>query len=101
MKKETKMYSLEVVDKALQAVAKGFSLSHENFKESLEGLPEEIQLMVASSVLTGHMVINAQMKKVFSKASEVEKKLKELKNPTKEDAERLFREAFEKLADEK
>ena len=53
--------------------------------------------MVLASVLAGHVAIHAQMRKVFSKASEIEEKLKEMKNPTKEDAEKLFKEAFDKM----
>ena len=32
---------------------------------------------------------------MLSKASEIEKKLKEIKNPTNEDVDRFFKEAFE------
>lgn len=101
MEKETKMYSLEIVDKATSAVAKGFCLSHESFKKDLEDLPEEIQAMVVASVLAGHVSIHAKMKALFSKASEVEKKVKEMKNPTKEDVDRLFKEAFDKIGEGK
>lgn len=99
MEKGNKMYSSEVVDKATSAVAMGFSCDDRSFKESLKDLPEEVQAMVLASVLAGHVAIHAQMRKVFSKASEVEKKLKEMKNPTKEDAEKLFKEAFDKMAE--
>ena len=88
------MYSAEVVDKATSAVAMGFSCDDCSFKESIKELPEEVQAMVIASVLAGHVAIHAQMRKVLSKASEIEKKLK---NPTKEDADKLFREAFEKM----
>ena len=44
---------------------------------------------------------NEVFKPILSKASEIEKKLKEIKNPTKEDADKLFREAFEKMGEEK
>lgn len=91
------MYSFEVVDKATSAVAMGFSLDDRSFKESIKELPEEVQAMVIASVLAGHVAIHARMGKVLSKASEIEKKLKEMKNPTKEDADKLFREAFEKM----
>lgn len=99
MEKGNKMYSLEIVDKATSAVAKGFSLGHESFKEAVEELPEEIQAMVIASVLAGHVSIHAKMKALLSKASDVEKKIKEMKNPTKEDVDRLFKEAFEKMAE--
>lgn len=101
MEKETKMYSLEIVDKATSAVAKGFSLSHESFEKDLKDLPEEIQAMVVASVLAGHVAIHAQMKKIASKLPEIEKKMKEMKNPTKEDVDKLFKEAFDKMGEEK
>lgn len=91
------MYSAEVVDKATSAVAMGFSCDDRSFKESIKELPEEVQAMVVASVLAGHVAIHARMRKVLSTASEIEKKLKEMKNPTKEDADKLFREAFEKM----
>ena len=97
MEKGNKMYSAEVVDKATSAVAMGFSCDDRSFKESIKELPEEVQAMVIASVLAGHVAIHARMRKVLSKASEIEKKLKEMKNPTKEDADKLFREAFEKM----
>ena len=96
MEKGNKMYSAEVVDKAISAVAMGF-ICDRSFKESIKELPEEVQAMVIASVLAGHVAIHARMGKVLSKASEIEKKLKEMKNPTKEDADKLFREAFEKM----
>ena len=101
MEKENKMYSAEVVDKATSAVAMGFILSDSVFKERVKELPEEVQAMVVASVLAGHVAIHARMRKVLSKASEIEKKLKEMKNPTKEDADKLFKEAFEKMGKEK
>ena len=97
MEKENKMYSYEILDKATSAVAKGFILNDSVFKESVKELPEEVQSIVLASVLSGHIVIHARMRKILSKASEIEKKLKEMKNPTKEDADKLFREAFEKM----
>lgn len=99
MEKGNKMYSAEVVDKATSAVAMGFSCDDRSFKESIKELPEEVQVMVVASVLAGHVAIHARMRKVLSKASEIEKKLKEMKNPTKEDADKLFREAFEKMGE--
>lgn len=100
MEKGNKMYSSEIVDKATSAVAMGLSLNS-NLEEIIKELPEEVQAMVLASVLTGHMAIHAQMRRLFSKASEIEKKLKETKNPTKEDVDKLFREAFEKMDEEK
>lgn len=99
MEKNNKMYSFEIVDKATSAVAMGFSCNHDGFKESLKDLPEEVQAMVVASVLAGHMQINMQMKKIASKLPEIEKKMKEMKNPTKEDVDRLFKEAFDKMAE--
>ena len=101
MEKENKMYSYEILDKATSAVAKGFILNDSVFKESIKELPKEVQAMVIASVLAGHITIHGQMRKVLSKASEIEKKLKEMKNPTKEDADKLFKEAFEKMGKEK
>lgn len=99
MEKGNKMYSFEVVDKAVSTVAMGFSCDHDSFKKNLEELPEEIQAAVIASVLAGHATIHMQMKKMVSKLPEIEKKVKEMKNPTKEDVDRLFKEAFEKMAE--
>ena len=101
MAKENKMYTSEIVDKATSAVAMGFSCSEHSFKESIKELPEEVQAMVLASVLAGHAAIRVQMGKTLLKDSEIEKKLKEMKNPTKEDANKLFKEAFEKMGEEK
>ena len=101
MEKENKMYSYEILDKATSAVAKGFILNDSVFKKSVKELPEEVQSIVLASVLSGHIVLNMNMTKILSKASEIEKKLKEMKNPTKEDADKLFREAFEKMSEGK
>lgn len=100
MEKGDRMYSAEIVDKATSAVAMGFTCNTHSFKKSVEELPEEVQAMVLASVLAGHAVIRVQMGKTFLKASEIEKKLKEMKNPTKEDADKLFKEAFEKMGKE-
>ena len=101
MEKENKMYSYEILDKATSAVAKGFILNDSSFKESVKELPQEVQAIVLASVLSGHIVLNMHLTKVLSKASEIEKKLKEMKNPTKEDADKLFREAFKKMSEGK
>ena len=77
-----KMYSLEIVDKAVSAAAEGFALPQGEFEEHVKELPEEIQTLVIASVLAGHVAIHAQMKKMLSKASEIEKKLKE-REPSK------------------
>ena len=91
-----KMYSFEVVNKATSAVAMGFSCEDNIFKESIKELPEEVQAMVLASVLVGHIAINAQMRQVLSKASEIEKM-----NPAEENAERLSEEAIKKMDEEK
>ena len=101
MEKENKMYSYEILDKATSAVAKGFILNDSSFKESVKELPEEVQAIVLASVLSGRIVLNMNLTKILSKASEIEKKLKEMKNPTKKDADKLFKEAFEKMGKEK
>lgn len=90
-----KMYSLEIVDKAISATVEGFALPQGKFEEHVKELPEEIQALVLISVLAGHMTIREQIKKMVSKASEIEKKLKEIKNPTDEDVNKLVEEAFE------
>lgn len=99
MEKNNKMYSFEIVDKATSAVAMGFSCDYDSFKESLNDLPEEIQAIVVALVLAGHEAIHIQMKKMLPKLLEIEKKVKEMKNPTKEDVDRLFKEAFDKMAE--
>lgn len=101
MEKENKMYSSEIVDKATSAVAVGLSCDNRNFEEFIKELPEEVQIMVIASVLAGRDMIRVRMKLFLSKAPEVEKKLKEIKNPTKEDVHKLFREALEKMDEEK
>ena len=95
------MYSYEILDKATSAVAKGFSCGDHIFKESVKELPEEVQAMVLASVLTGHIAINAHMRQVLSKVSEIKKKMGETKNPAEENAEKLSEEAIKKMDEEK
>ena len=97
MEKENKMYSYEILDKATSAVAKGFILNDSSFKESVKELPQEVQAIVLASVLVGHVALNANLKKILSKASEIKKKFKEMENLTKEDEDKLLKEAFEKM----
>ena len=101
MEKENKMYSYEILDKATSAVAKGFRCGDHIFKESVKELPEEVQAMVLASVLTGHIAINAHMRQVLSKVSEIKKKMGETKNPAEENAEKLSEEAIKKMDEEK
>ena len=101
MEKENKMYSYEILDKATSAVAKGFSCGDHIFKESVKELPEEVQAMVLASVLTGHIAINAHMRQVLSKVSEIKKKMGETKNPAEENAGKLSEEAIKKMDEEK
>ena len=96
-----KMYSYEILDKATSAVAKGFSCGDHIFKESVKELPEEVQAMVLASVLTGHIAINAHMRQVLSKVSEIKKKIGETKNPAEENAGKLSEEAIKKMDEEK
>lgn len=96
-----KMYSYEILDKATSAVAKGFSCGDHIFKESVKELPEEVQAMVLASVLTGHIAINAHMRQVLSKVSEIKKKMGETKNPAEENAGKLSEEAIKKMDEEK
>ena len=95
------MYSYEILDKATSAVAKGFSCGDHIFKESVKELPEEVQAMVLASVLTGHIAINAHMRQVLSKVSEIKKKMGETKNPVEENAGKLSEEAIKKMDEEK
>ena len=95
------MYSYEILDKATSAVAKGFSCGDHIFKESVKELPEEVQAMVLASVLTGHIAINAHMRQVLSKVSEIKKKMGETKNPAEENAGKLSEEAIKKMDEEK
>lgn len=97
MEKENKMYSYEILDKATSAVAKGFTLNDSSFKESVKELPGEVQAIVLASVLVGHVALNANLTKILSKASEIKKKFKEMGNLTKEDEDKLLKEAFEKM----
>ena len=102
MEKENKMYSFEILNKATSAVAKGFSCDTRSFKESVKELPKEVQDMVIASVLAGYAAILLQIGQIPSKSSEIEKKMKETKNHlTKEDADKLLKEAFEKMDKEK
>ena len=101
MEKENKMYSYEILDKATSAVAKGFILNDSVFKESVKELPEEVQSIVLASVLVGHVALNANLTKILSKASEIKKKFKEMENLTKEDEDKLLKEAFEKMREGK
>lgn len=101
MEKENKMYSYEILNKATSAVAKGFVLNDSSFKESVKELPEEVQAIVLASVLAGHVVLNANLTKILSKAPEIKKKFEEMENLTKEDEDKLLKEAFEKMDKEK
>lgn len=101
MEKGNKMYSFEIVDKAVSTVAMGFSCDHDSFEKNVKELPDEIKAAVVASVLAGHVTIHMQMKKMVSKLPEIEKKVKEMKNPTKEDVDRLFKEAFDKMGEGK
>ncbi len=93
MEKETKMYSSEIVDKAVSTAVMGFTLSQEDFEKSVKELPREIQALVLASVLAGHITIHSKMNAILSKA-----KLKG--KPTKEDVDKIFDEAFRKMARE-
>ena len=99
MEKENKMYSSEVVDKATSAVAKGFTCDTRSFKESVEELPKEVQGMVIASVLAGYATIQVQMGKILSKSPEIKEEMKI--HLTKEDADKLLREVFEKMCNKK
>ena len=102
MEKENKMYSFEILNKATSAVAKGFSCDTRSFKESVKELPKEVQDMVIASVLAGYAAILLQIGQIPSKSSEIEKKMEETKNHlTKEDEDKLLKEAFEKMDKEK
>ena len=53
------------------------------------------------SKLTGHIAINAHMRQVLSKVSEIKKKMGETKNPAEENAGKLSEEAIKKMDEEK
>ena len=95
MEKENKMYSSEVVDKATSAVAKGLVCDTRSFKQSVKELPEEVQRMVVASVLAGYATISIQMGQMLSKSPEIKEEMKI--HLTKEDADKLLREVFEKM----
>ena len=92
MEKENKMYSFEIVDKAISTVALGFSCGPESFKEKLKELPEEIQSVIIAAVLAGYFVLHARVKAETSKLSESEKK-----SPTKEDIDMFVNDITNKL----
>lgn len=92
MEKENKMYSFEIVDKAISTTAIGFSCGPESFKEKLKELPEEIQSVIIASVLAGYLVFHAQVKAGTSKLSEIEKK-----GLTKEDIDMFVNDIINKL----
>ena len=99
MGKENKMYNFEIVDKAISIVAMGFSCDYNIFEKSLEVLPKEIQAAVLAAVFAGEMAIHMQMKKMAIAFLEVEKKAKEMKDPTKEDIDRLYQEVLNKISE--
>ena len=101
MEKENKMYSYEILDKATSAVAMGFTLNDSSFKERVKELPQEVQAIVLASVLAGQVALNVNLTKIISKASEIKKKFKEMENLTKEDEDKLLKEAFEKMSEGK
>lgn len=96
MEKGNKMYSLEIVDKAISTAAMGFSCSYDTFKKNLEELPEEIKDKVRTLVLAGYIIIRMKEEERESKIPEIEKKVNKTENPTKEDADNLFKENFDK-----
>lgn len=89
MEKSNKMYSVEVVEKAISATALSFTVRHEEFKSMVKELPDELRKHVLAAVFAGHMVNS--LKKM---TKEVKDKLDEVKNPTPEDVERIFDRAF-------
>lgn len=94
------MYSLEIVNKAISATVKGFCIGPENFRKDMEKLPAEIQAIIAESMIKGFATIDSQMKALFSEASNIEKKIKEVENPTKKDIDKIFDEAFRRITKE-
>lgn len=96
MGKGNKMYSLEIVDKAISTTAMGFSCYYDTFKKNLEELPEEIKDKVSTSVLAGYLIIHMKVEEKESKIPEIEKKVKKTENPTKEDADNLLEKDFDK-----
>ena len=94
MEKSNKMYSVEVVKKAISATALSFTGRHEEFESMVKELPDELRKHVLAAVLASHMVIHEEMTKIVDKAKEVKDKLDEIKNPTIEDVNRIFDRAF-------
>ena len=102
MEKENKMYSFEILDKAISAVAKGLIINDSIFKESIKELPKEVQNIVLASVIAGRVALNVQLINILFKASEIEEKMKETNNHlTNEDADRPLREVLKKMRNKK
>lgn len=94
MEKGNKMYSTEIVDKAISTTAIGFTCSSSSFEKNVKELPEEVQCMVLAAVTAGHFVSRLIQSAKISKISEIKEKLEKMENPTREDFDKLFKEAF-------
>ena len=91
MEKENKMYSFEILDKAISAVAKGLIFNDSIFKESVKELPKEVQNIVLASVIAGRVALNVQLTNILFKASEIEK-MREKRNSVEESVKKMDKE---------
>lgn len=91
MEKENKMYSFEILDKAISAVAKGLIINDSIFKESIKELPKEVQNIVLASVIAGRVALNVQLTNILFKASEIEE-MRKKKNSVEESVKKMDKE---------
>ena len=91
MEKENKMYSFEILDKAISAVAKGLIFNDSIFKESVKELPKEVQNIVLASVIAGRVTLNVQLTNILFKASEIEE-MREKRNSVEESVKKMDKE---------
>ena len=91
MEKENKMYSFEILDKAISAVANGLIINDSIFKESIKELPKEVQNIVLASVIAGRVALNAQLINMLFKASEIEE-MREKRNSVEESVKKMDKE---------
>ena len=91
MEKENKMYSFEILDKAISAVAKGLIINGSIFKESVKELPKEVQNIVLASVIAGRVALNVQLTNILFKASEIEE-MREKRNSVEESVKKMDKE---------
>lgn len=66
-----KLYSPNMVQKAIETTVIGFTRSNETFEKHVSELPEELKFMVALAVLQGHEYINGELKEVYSRIEDI------------------------------